>query len=70
MADTDTGVSLQTPLDDTPVLEDGYCRKHDVVFKEELLAPDKYCCTSNEGKELLSEEKIRIINFITTKSAS
>ena len=23
----------------------------DVMFKEELLTPDKYCCTSSKGKE-------------------
>lgn len=43
----------------------------DIVFKEELLTPDKYCCTSSKGKELLDEEKMRGIRsrFITTKSA-
>ena len=31
----------------------------DLVFKEELLTPNNYCCTASKGKELLNEERMK-----------
>ena len=31
----------------------------DIVFEEELQTPDRYCCTTSKGKELLNEERMK-----------